>query len=719
MLRTTHLLAISGLALLFLGLISLSSCEEKPQYPGGNTIGPAYGGRITGIVPHPEDPQQLIVCSPGGGVQRTADNGRTWKDLAQGLTDHFVYQIELDITDDNILYAATPSTLFSMQNPFGPNPVWKAVAGGEAEGPVPDSPELYVHSDGNAFTQMRLKTNNDRIIFWARQGGALYYSFEGENFARHNFLPESPRLKDRFISVIGYDAQQRVLIKTMNAHDEEPIIYRSVQAWNIFQPHFAWEKNSGTLPSGLKIVDMTLHAAPDEAVMLTQNKDHRIQLWKNNSASNTWEPTGAMLPIANTPVTVVHRIAGDSYMVGALLPYYSPDRGRNWQVARLPEDHVDARAIAQRDYPETGRYLWVGTDGFSRSSLSPPKGNITRWEINAIDSPTNPVNILTLGLNFWQAYNVLPIDRGSNTARFITGSQDNGTMCIDLEQVTGWKNVDGGGITTCGDVYAIVSAPSDPNRVYLRNCSAGVWATDNAQSASTCEEIRWAKYPTNDDLSKMGAPQLWTNGSISVHPENKDLLAVTLRLQIAVSSDGAANWQFFSLPGDAIPSAVLMTRDKIYTGTKGNGLYVSADGGQNWQIAGLQTEAPTHIRNIVEKPDEPGSVYAATTSGLFLIDDTRNVQLLTEGGLTVSDIAVHPSCPNVLYASFGMQQYIHQPGAILKSVDGGSTWTPLYEKGSPVSDLHISTMGQDILLGVATYGRGIQNITITNDCISP
>jgi photosystem II stability/assembly factor-like uncharacterized protein len=144
-------------------------------------------------------------------------------------------------------------------------------------------------------------------------------------------------------------------------------------------------------------------------------------------------------------------------------------------------------------------------------------------------------------------------------------------------------------------------------------------------------------------------------------------------------------------------------------GTAGKGLYKSTDAGQTWTRAGL--EATRYIQAIVVDPRNPNiAVVGANSLGhailwrpipqtAFTID--RGIYKTVDGGKTwkkvlikddtigVVDMCSDPSDPRTLYATlfrpasgFGDNE-IKATSDVFKSIDGGSTWRPLVQKGLP------------------------------------
>jgi photosystem II stability/assembly factor-like uncharacterized protein len=131
----------------------------------------------------------------------------------------------------------------------------------------------------------------------------------------------------------------------------------------------------------------------------------------------------------------------------------------------------------------------------------------------------------------------------------------------------------------------------------------------------------------------------------------------------------------------------------------GNGIYKSADGGKTWQHLGL--EETHHIGKVILHPTDPNTVWVAAAGHLYSANPERGVYKTTDGGKTWSktlfidektgaiDLDLHPTNPNVLYASLWHKErsawnFVEggKTSGLYKSVDGGTSWQLLSTPGS-------------------------------------
>ena len=135
----------------------------------------------------------------------------------------------------------------------------------------------------------------------------------------------------------------------------------------------------------------------------------------------------------------------------------------------------------------------------------------------------------------------------------------------------------------------------------------------------------------------------------------------------------------------------------------GDGAYKSTDAGKTWTNMGLHDSE--HIGRIVLHPTNPDIVYVAALGHLWGPNKERGLYKSTDGGKTwtvslqidvdtgVSDVAMDPSDPNILYAAAHQRRrraYGFDGGgpgnALYKTTDAGAHWTKL-TNGLPSGEL--------------------------------
>jgi photosystem II stability/assembly factor-like uncharacterized protein len=206
-----------------------------------------------------------------------------------------------------------------------------------------------------------------------------------------------------------------------------------------------------------------------------------------------------------------------------------------------------------------------------------------------------------------------------------------------------------------GRVSAIVCSPTNPNRYFVAGCDGGVWRTTDGGT-------KWAPLTDHMPTTAMGA--------LALDPWNENVI---------YAGSGEANYANHS--------------------RYGLGLFKSIDGGDAWVQLAESVFAGRTFSRIVINPQNTQTLYAAIARaggfpalaaakghpgadgpvGVFRSDDGGLSWAQLAGGLpnqAATDLAIHPTNPNILYAAIGHIFGAPENG-IYKTVDGGVSWVKL------------------------------------------
>jgi hypothetical protein len=194
-----------------------------------------------------------------------------------------------------------------------------------------------------------------------------------------------------------------------------------------------------------------------------------------------------------------------------------------------------------------------------------------------------------------------------------------------------------------GRVAGIAADPITSNKILLATTGGGVWGI-NVNSPN------WT--PLTDSQ-----PTLFT-GAIAIAPSNRSII--------------------YAGTGEANNSA---------DSYAGRGLLKSTDGGSTWSLIGASVFDRVSISRIVVDPTNANTVYAATADGINSLSTTRGIWKSTDGGtswtnttaaisttISFSDLAIHPTNQQILYAAAGSAAGSTSNG-IYKSTNGGASWS--------------------------------------------
>jgi photosystem II stability/assembly factor-like uncharacterized protein len=213
-----------------------------------------------------------------------------------------------------------------------------------------------------------------------------------------------------------------------------------------------------------------------------------------------------------------------------------------------------------------------------------------------------------------------------------------------------------------GRVTAVAGIPGDPATYYFGTPGGGVWKTTDGGQV-------WQ--PISDDVR---VPSI---GALALAPSNPNIIYVGTGEQ-----------------------------------TRGRGVYRSTDAGKTWSSVGLQ-DVP-YIQAIVVDPRNPDIVVVGANSLGFGIlwhplpksaaTDNRGVFRTEDGGKTwkkvysadanigVVDMCADPDNPATVFAAVYVPESgegksaVKATSEIIKSTDGGASWSSLDSKGLPEKD---------------------------------
>jgi photosystem II stability/assembly factor-like uncharacterized protein len=149
------------------------------------------------------------------------------------------------------------------------------------------------------------------------------------------------------------------------------------------------------------------------------------------------------------------------------------------------------------------------------------------------------------------------------------------------------------------------------------------------------------------------------------------------------STDGGAHWRASNIGPDAPPFVMALAVDPrapatVYAGTNGIdvwGVFKSTDGGVHWSPSSQGFPPALNNRSsgvtiLVLAPQNPATLYAGTTVGLFKSTDAGGVWNAHNTGLSdlsVWALAIDTQNPSTLYVA--------TTDGVFKSTDGAAHWT--------------------------------------------
>ncbi|MCB0597086.1 MAG: T9SS type A sorting domain-containing protein [Lewinellaceae bacterium] len=255
-----------------------------------------------------------------------------------------------------------------------------------------------------------------------------------------------------------------------------------------------------------------------------------------------------------------------------------------------------------------------------------------------------------------------------------------------------------------GRITDIALHPTDPNIIYAGASVGGVFK-------STDGGVSWEAVFENEGALSIG--------NIALAPSDPDILYVGTGEAngefasgaffgdgVYRSVNGGESWQYLGLENSQHIGRIVVDPqdpDRVFVAAAGilygkdehKGLYRTEDGGQNWEKVLFVSDSTSCI-DVAMNPQNPDILYASTwerirrpwqrsyggvTSRLYRSQDGGDTWAPLANGLPPSDeergrigIAVSPSDPAILYATFTTDRITNVFDGIYKSLDGGDSW---------------------------------------------
>jgi uncharacterized repeat protein (TIGR01451 family) len=343
--------------------------------------------------------------------------------------------------------------------------------------------------------------------------------------------------------------------------------------------------------------------------------------------------------------------------------WMSADRGQTW--TNVFSSYVVSIAID----PSNPAVVYAGDDqghvfrsGNSGTAWTDVTGNLAVGEVGSIAINASRDSQLLVGGTNGVA--------GSSTAGGVWASQNtgfNGTSITEL------------------------SADPTTDRIYIASPLSGIFYTANGSGTTVAaNNSALAQLQTHSTLLDVG-PVLAQPGSVMV----------ALDQNVASSTDGGNTWSSVAVAqGGAALTALVSAAaaPQVVLAASPTGLYRSSDGGSSW--APITTGIPAGVGVGNGSGPGVGSLYAAQsnpkvfyyaspvpTAGSF--PSTLALYQSLDAGVTWSAknfdaatgpdaiVSVDPTNANVLYAAAANSAGMGSSIRLLKSADGGATWTPL------------------------------------------
>jgi len=666
-------------------------------------------GRVRGLVIDPADSTNntWFVGSVGGGIWKTSDAGVTWRELATNLPVFAVSCVNMAESDNNIMYAGTGESMFSVDVING-NGILKSTDRGETWFQLASTAD---NVEFNNISRMLVDPNDANVIIASTTAGR--YKLDVSNFS------------GIFKSTDGGETWANVYTETEISGGRVKKVLQVIADPSDFNIQYAGVDDKGVLKStdagdtwflsstGINDksgrFELAISPVNTQKIFAASEGSSFSNLFVSTDAGATWvqttengsEPNWLSAQGWYDNTIVAHPTDENIVYVGGVTLHkiqLLANNKRNTTELNTGPVHVDHHNLVILEEKDGTFRILNSNDG----GLGLSGNGDANW--------TKPTD----GLITTQFYGV---DKKPGSSAYVGGMQDNGT----------WRspeNADGNSnwfYQIGGDGYETSWHFDNPDKIIggyqyngLMRSTDGGFNFQNATSGLSDEGAGSAPFITKIGKSNKAPDLLFAVGASGVWK----------------STNFGASWMARPIPsnqwsGTSSFTDVRISRanpDIVWAGSRMDNLgriVVSIDGGDTFTAVNNYTEVPVGgISGISTHPIEDSTAYV-----LFSFAESPKIIRTTDLGQTwtditgfgtgsvstngfpdvaVYDVLVMPHTPDTIWAGTEIGLY--------ESTDNGSTWA-YADNGFPAYPIWMMTNVEEEVV-IATHGRGIWSVNI-------
>jgi photosystem II stability/assembly factor-like uncharacterized protein len=645
-------------------------------------VGPHRAGRVTAVAGIPSKPAIYYFGTPGGGVWKTDDAGRTWKQIFDEAHTPSIGALVLAPSDPNIIYVGTGEQLEG-------NGVYKSIDGGQTWTNVG-------LNDVHRISSLIVDPHDPNIV--------LAGTYD-------NFLPGTQR--GVFKTTDGGKTWNRVLFKDEKtgisdmcaAPDNAGVVYAATYSFQ-FDPN---NRRAGGTES---------------------------QIYKSTDQGATWQAVGQTglpaNPRGRVGVAVARGTNGQRvYAIMSQGFFRSDDGGATWQQS-TKDPRVIGSGYFSRTYadPENGDVVYVMQTSTYRSVdggktfeawKGEPSGEddhvlwIDPTDSKRIFMGTDQGAVITLnGGNTWTEWFNQPTGEMYHVTtdnqfpyRVYAAQQDSGSVAVSSRSDFGMITYRDWFSTGAFESGRITPDPANPNIVFSVGWYGSVLRLDR----------------TTGQLATVFAPganyrYTWETPLVRSPGDPKTMYLGTQ--YVMRTSDNGSNWAEMSpdltatdpsKPGNGVIQVIAPSAPQageLWVGTSNGLVQLTRNNGASWNnVSPPELPANSNIILIEASPSNGDAAYVVSSGRndlhpyIFRTRDAGKTWRKIVNGLPGDAIArvvrEDPQRKGLLYAGTEKAVYV--------SFDGGDRWQTLQLNLPTVSVRDLNVHGSDLI--AATYGRAL------------
>ena len=681
-------------------------------------IGPFRGGRSAAVAGVANKPNLFYMGTTGGGVWRTQDGGRKWKNISDGFFGGSIGAISVSEYDPNTIYVGGGEVTIrgNVSSGYG---MWKSEDAGKTW-------QQKGLKQSRHISRIRIHPRNPNIVFAAVLGNIYKPSSErgvyrsndgGDTWEQILFVNNEAGAVD-----LTFDPNNpRVLFASTWKAKRTPYSMESggkgSALWKSTDGGDTWKNISANegLPKGVwGISGVTISPVNSERIwVIVENKKGGV--FRSDDGGETWKKLNTERSLRQRAwyYTRIYADSQDEDVVYVLNVRYhkSTDGGKTFKSANAPHgDHHDLWIA-----PENPKRMIMADDGGGQVSYD---GGIT-WSTYH-NQPTAQFYRVTTDNHF--PYRIYAAQQDNSTIRISHRSSGGSISEDDWESTAGCE---------CGH---IAIDPNDNDIVY-GGCYDGLLQRLNHSTDQRRSVNVYPDNPMGHGAEGMKYRFQW-NFPIFFSPHQNNKL-YTASNHLHVSTNEGQSWEIISPdltrnePSKLVSSGGPITQDNtsveyyctifaatespirqdlIWVGSDDGLVHITKDGGKNWDnITPSNMPEWIMINSIEPSPFDPAEAYIAATmykSGdfqpyLYKTKDYGKTWTKIVNGIDKEHftrvIRTDPKRQGLLYAGTEAGMYV--------SFNDGNSWQP-FQQNLPIVPITDLVVKNDNLVA-ATQGRSL------------
>ncbi|MCB9305217.1 MAG: glycosyl hydrolase [Lewinellaceae bacterium] len=649
---------LSCLFLLQINAYSQKKEEKKPEKPlwqqsstynglAFRSIGPAVtSGRISDFAVNLRNTSEYYVATAAGGVWKTANAGTTYTPLFDGQGSYSIGCVTLDPTNSNVVWVGTGENNNQRSASYGDG-VYKSENGGKSWKNMglktsehianivvdPRNPNtVYVAAYGPLWSD-----GGERGVYKTTDGGDTWTCIKSVSaYTGCNNLVMDPRNPD--VLYAAFHQRQRKVF-TYIGGGPESAVYKTTDGGN------TWNKMEGLGSGDIGRIGIDVSPVnPDYVYAVVEAPDSKGGIYRSTNRGASWEKMSGTFTSGNyyQEMTCDPKNADRIFITDT---YYkvSDDGGKTVRNLGEINKHIDNHCIWID--PANTDHLLVGCDG----------GVYETWDFaQSWDFKAN--------LPVTQFYKVST----DNTLPFYHvhgGTQDNLSLGGPSRNtsINGIPNSDWY-VTSIGDGFETQVDPANPDIVYAQSQYGGLVRFDRKNG----------EYLPIKPVEGENEPALRWNWDAPLYISRFSPTRLYFGANIVFRTDDRGNsWRAIS--------------PDLSRGIDRNKLEVM---GKVWSVDAVAKNGSTDIygqtTSIAESPVDENTLWAGTDDGLLWVtrdggghwDKMDNLPGVPERSY-VHQVIASQFDKNTAYVCFNHHRYGDFKPYLLKTTDGGKTWTSL------------------------------------------